>query len=439
MKDNSKRILQIVIIFIVILMILLIVLAININKSKTKNNSNTNIINKTLGNSDSNLLDNSVDNSDENSTGDTNSIEGETVEVLPTVYENLSTIQDVCNYLGCTYIDSKNSTEKKYDKDIYINFNTEPAEVEGREYYSNKPFYEDVIINFADKMEDDFRIIDESRSIVITVKLDDDSEQKNATYLINNDPHFFDNAVSKKSLSKIVETQNDVSNLKVKSPIIQSLINNNWQAQLSVQNMQKQEGNYYVYNGYKVRMLGDRVYNIIFDSNYKEEIFDGITTGMDQADLYDKLPDAYYFGTDIATALGYKTNDFYVFFLNGKISIYPTVTLDQNKDEQLNALMTKLNKDGDYSSFIDNITKVYTDYTIYENNNGKIDIKYPLEGFEIKFGYDKNNGITIYDNFQGKIVDNKTLTDIQKDGNIPNNLYILYDNLMFQETYDTLE
>ena len=118
MKDNSKRILQIVIIFIVILLILLIVLAININKSKTKNNSNTNIINKTLGNSDSNLLDNSVDNSDENSTGDTNSIEGETVEVLPTVYENLSTIQDVCNYLGCTYIDSKNSTEKKYDKDI---------------------------------------------------------------------------------------------------------------------------------------------------------------------------------------------------------------------------------------------------------------------------------------------------------------------------------
>ena len=110
-----------------------------------------------------------------------------------------------------------------------------------------------------------------------------------------------------------------------------------------------------------------------------------------------------------------------------------------NKDEQLNALMTKLNNDGDYSSFIDNITKVYTDYTTYENNNGKIDIKYPLEGFEIKFGYDKNNGITIYDNFQGKIVDNKTLTDIQKDGNIPNNLYILYDNLMFQETYDTLE
>ena len=270
MKDNSKRILQIVIIFIVILLVLLIVLAININKSKTKNNSNTNIINGTSVNLGNNSENNSVYNSDGNSTDDANSIEGETVEVLPTVYENLSTIQDVCNYLGCTYIDSKNSTEKNFDKDIYINFNNELAEIQGRNYYSKKPFYEDVIINFADKMEDNFRIIDESRSIIVTVKLDDDSDQKNATYLINNDPHFFDNAVSKKSLNKIIETQNAVSNLTVKSPIIQSLINNNWQAQLSVQNMEKQEGNYYVYNGYKVRMLGDKVYNIIFDYNYKE-------------------------------------------------------------------------------------------------------------------------------------------------------------------------
>ena len=96
--------------------------------------------------------------------------------------------------------------------------------------------------------------------------------------------------------------------------------------------------------------------------------------------------------------------------------------------------MTKYNEDGDYASLIQNITKVYTDYIVTENSNNKIDIKFPLEGFELKFGYDdQNNGITIYDNFEGKVVNNKTLNDINQDGQIPNNVYIVYDNLMFQD------
>ena len=127
------------------------------------------------------------------------------------------------------------------------------------------------------------------------------------------------------------------------------------------------------------------------------------------------------------------------FFYNGKISIYRNGELDKDKNEQLNFLMTKLNQDGDYVSFINKITTIYTDYTEFTKNNNQIDIKYPLEGFEIKFGYEEKNGITIYDNFHGKIVNDKTLDDIMKDGNIPANVYIVNDTLMNQELDKTMK
>ena len=139
---------------------------------------------------------------------------------------------------------------------------------------SYKSFYEDVIINIADKMDDNFRIIDESNSIIVKVKMSKNAVTgtTNATYVINDNPKFFDDEVSKLSLKNILDEQNKYSNIVVKSEMLQSLIKNNWNAQISIQNMKEQSGKYYVYNGYKVRMLGNSVYNIVLDKDYKGEI-----------------------------------------------------------------------------------------------------------------------------------------------------------------------
>lgn len=420
MKQDQKKIFQIIIILGMILLILLAVLITNIAKNRA-NSSNTQSANN-------------VENISQNTANISNT------ESISNVYPNLSTPKDVCDYLGCTYIDTKKSSDSNYKQDIYINFNTETVESTGRELHSNKVFYEDVILNIADKMNGNFRIIDEEQSITVAVQMSIDSEtgNKNAGYIINNNQKFFQDEVSKKSLKQILDTKNEYSSITVKSEILQALINNNWIAKLSVQNMKSQEGDYYVYNGYKVKMLGNSVYNIVFNSDYKGEVFNGITTGNEVN--YNILGDAYYFGTDISTPLGYRTKDFYAFFLDGKISVYEKGTFSKEKNEQLNSLMTKFNEDGDYVSLIQNITKIYTDYVVTENSNNKIDIKFPLEGFELKFGYDDdNNGITVYDNFEGKIVNNKTLDDINQDGKIPDNVFITYDNLMFQDSFNSLK
>ena len=89
--------------------------------------------------------------------------EGETIDAGH-VYPNLSTPKDVCDYLGCTYIDTKKSTERITKQDIYMNFEFEATDSSlGMHIVSNKVFYEDVIINIADKMDSNFRIIDEPR------------------------------------------------------------------------------------------------------------------------------------------------------------------------------------------------------------------------------------------------------------------------------------
>ena len=39
---------------------------------------------------------------------------------------------------------------------------------------------------------------------------------------------------------------------------------------------------------------------------------------MDQEKIYNALGNPFYFGTDIGTPLGYKTRDYYAFFIDGK-------------------------------------------------------------------------------------------------------------------------
>lgn len=438
MRYNSKRLLQIIVISIVVLLILVVILIVNIKKNNVRNEIST------QGNNTENLDNTTNEILDQNTTVINNQVsenDEETIELSSSIYPNLNSPKDVCDYLGCTYIETKKSTQKNYSQDIYMTFGYETTQLIGKTVTSNKSYYEDVITNIVDKMTDNFRIIDESHSITINVKVKKDSltGKKSATYLINNDPQYFEDEVSKVSLNEIINSTNQYSNIEVKNEMIQSLINNNWNAKLSVQNMKSQDNNYYVYDGYKVRMLDNKVYNVIFDENYKYEIFNGIKTGNDQTEIYDKFKNADYYGSDISSPLGYRAKDFYVFFYNGKISIYRKGQFNSEKNEQLNSLMTKYNQDGDYMSFVNNITQIYTDYTELINNENKIDIKYPLEGFEIRFGYKERNGITLYDNFEGKIVNGKILNDILKDGNIPPNVYIVNDNLMNQELDKTMK
>ena len=57
--------------------------------------------------------------------------------------------------------------------------------------------------------------------------------------------------------------------------------------------------------------------------------------------------------------IGYKSNDFYAFFCNGEISIYEVAKLNEQNNQTFAQLFTKLNKDGDVTSFYNSLNIVY--------------------------------------------------------------------------------
>ena len=47
-------------------------------------------------------------------------------------------------------------------------------------------------------------------------------------------------------------------------------------------------------------MIENKVYNIIFDEDYNNEIFSGIKTENSKQIFNNKIPNPYYYGSDIA-------------------------------------------------------------------------------------------------------------------------------------------
>ena len=80
------------------------------------------------------------------------------------------------------------------------------------------------------------------------------------------------------------------------------------------------------------------------------------------------------------------------------------------------------------------MTELYPDYSSYTQETDYANIKYPLRGFEISFGNNIKNGITLYNNFKGNITENISIDNIKKDKVLPSNTYLnLERNLVFDD------
>ena len=99
MRYNSKRLLQIIVISIVVLLILVVILIVNIKKNNVRNEIST------QGNNTENLDNTTNEILDQNTTVINNQVsenDEETIELSSSIYPNLNSPKDVCDYLGCT-------------------------------------------------------------------------------------------------------------------------------------------------------------------------------------------------------------------------------------------------------------------------------------------------------------------------------------------------
>lgn len=341
-----------------------------------------------------------------------------------------NTLKKIAEYYECEFVKEKNANEKGYSKKIFWIYDVPPVDADNGIQYKEQ--YETVLKAIAAQIKENFILIDNKHSIEIRVKYN--PENNKISYLINNDNNFFQNEANKQ-IAKL-QKEKPTTTINIISTELQHTIENEWSRKKTEKdygNKIKYENSYDVYSsGIKVKTINSKIYNLIFLKEHQGNVFENITTGMDNASIRNILGQPTYENTEANLLIGYKTKDFYVFFSNGQISIYPVENFDENKNNQFAEIVSEyINNTNIYKETLQKVTQLYPDYSEYIQNEDSIDLKYPLKGFEIKMGKGERTGIYIYENYKGKISPNITKEDLESK--TLNNIYLVDSNFIFEE------
>ncbi len=324
----------------------------------------------------------------------------------------LSSVQEIVEYLEATYVSTEDSKASGYDIDIYVNFpyNLYEGEISKEIYFKN--FYEKIarITNFKS-----FRLIDSNRKITIEIKCENGKIKE---VKINGETDYYQKTLSAKSKDNMLEFE--TKEFKINSPELQSLINNNWvTANASLGTPESKFYKYDVYfdEGYEIRTIQGKTFNIVFNKKYGNDVIEGYKPGDDLEKIKTSLGTPY----ENKNMIEYKTKDFYVIFSKEEISIYPNRRNDYTEFEKL---VEKYNEKQEINDFIYELTDIWPDYDIYNNDNNYVELYYTLKGVKISFSSRDSEGIQIYENYKGDL---KTNTEDYK-----NVYYKLDQNLMLE-------
>lgn len=300
-----------------------------------------------------------------------------------------TSIQEILQNYGCTYIKETKSKDKDYNLDIYLKFKYNTFE--GDE--SKERFYKNIIGNIAILINENFRLIDESKDLEIAVTI----KQGVYFYSVNGDENYFENLVSKNTLKNYSEES--ITEVEVNSEILFNLINNNWDYNSA--NFGTKETDFIGYENYfdegiKVRKISKKVYNLIFDSKYQGKVVNNIAPGMSFDEIVDVLGTPTY-GTKEDIIIGYKTKNFYIFFSENEISIYRNEQANTNNFEEV--LLKYTSNQIDIKEFMNELTYIWDDYSEYSYDSNFIKIRYPLKGVQIQMDIENSKNIEIYNNY----------------------------------------
>ena len=154
--------------------------------------------------------------------------------------QELTTVQEVVDYLESTYISMSDSSAEGYDLDIYVSFkyNLYEGDESKELYFTN--MYEKIAM---DTNFNSFRIIDSNKNLTIEVKC---SSSGISEVKINGELEYFKNEASRRSREN--ELNVETIELEIDSEVLQNLINANWIA--NNVDLGTQESTFYKYRIY---------------------------------------------------------------------------------------------------------------------------------------------------------------------------------------------
>lgn len=336
--------------------------------------------------------------------------------------DDFKSVREVVVYMGCNYISEKDSKDKKYIENIYLQFNKDLYEGEN----SNQQFFENISIYIAKVLKySNFVMIDKSKNITIEV-ICDNEKQEVTDMIVNGNSNYFEEQDSKMQVKNYKEDEE--IEVAINSNILNNLIKEEWiGTKTNFGSKDSTFKNYDIYfeEGIEVRKIGKRVFNIVFNKKYNTEIVNNIKVGDSFNNIKNNLGNPIFEQEDI---IGYKTKDMYIFFNQNEISIYRNDK--ETSEDFVEFLSTGLNMSS-IKVTASNLTDIWSDYDDYQIEDNQISLTYSLKGVKLEYNVSDNKGITLYKNYIGSIIEDKSIKNIGED-EIPGNVNInVEEDLVF--------
>lgn len=311
------------------------------------------------------------------------------------INRELKSIEDVIKYYECEYYGTSSSREEGYDIDINVGFRYNLFE-DGQ---SKESFFKSLYERIAMVTEfKNFRLVDQNKDITISVKC---YNGKISEVLINGVSDYYKKELSKQSQENALDVKE--INVEINSKVLNQLIGANWKIdEIEIGSAESTCNKYDIYfdEGFEVRKIQGRVYNIVFTKKYNKEVIEGFKPGVSLEKVKANLGDSY----NEYGFLGYRTKDFYIYFSENEISVYPNLKYDYREFEEL---VRQYDENGNINEFMDKLTDIWPDYDKYEYDSSYFEIWYTLKGVKIHYNNINPEGIQIYENYKGELKEEK--------------------------------
>ncbi len=346
-----------------------------------------------------------------------------------TSMSDFTSIKEIAEYMGCTYIKEQEATSDAFDIDIYLKFKYPlyTDEVSNEEYY-----YRMIALMLGYVNYQNIRLIDTENDIVIAVQADRNT-QEITNLLINGQMDYFGTQETLKSIKNYQIL--DIAEIEVQAKELKELIKNKWVTnQVDFGTKESTFDNYDIYfdEGIEVKTINKKVFNIIFTEKYEKEVINGIKVNTPFEEIKQKLGTPTFSHENYIEQrqkdigyIGYKGKEIYVFFSENEISIYRVE--EANTETGLADAIRIFNNDGELRRFISSITDMWPDYDMYGYDDNNVMLKYSLRGIKIAFT-PSEAGVYVYNNYNGFIADDVTIEDITKNTELlPHNVNMKTD------------
>lgn len=310
-------------------------------------------------------------------------------------FDSLTTVKEVIEYYGSKYITEEISQNENLYKDYYLILKYLPYNEDDT---SNEKYYNDLLTKSARVLGyRSFSMIDKENKIEIEVICNKGKIEK---IIINGIEDYFiymDSQIELKTYEEIPITE-----FSVESPILNECLEKNWSSDIYLGERDSIYDQYYIYQdeGIRTKVIKKQIYNIVFNTNYKENIINGLFPGIDFKNVQSVLGTPTFI-SDKKDVIGYKGSRMYIFFTKDEISIYRNIDIDI--DDFYKLADEFIAENIDFLEFMNRLTYLWPDYNEYTYSADSVFLSYPSKGIEIKLNYDDISGILVYNNIKSSL------------------------------------